>query len=95
MPEKPSVPRTPDQLAHDALQRRRQSDQPAYDPSGVDDWCDFTFMHRDYFAANRRVFDSKLLDLCLYNAPDSIAIADPKRGLRAPERLHKRRGHRR
>lgn len=49
-------------------------------PAGVDDWYDYTFMHRDYFAANRRVFDSKLLDLCLYNAPDSIAIADPKRG---------------
>jgi hypothetical protein len=48
--------------------------------AGVDDWYDFTFMHRDYFAANRRVFDSKLLDLCLYNAREPIAIADPKRG---------------
>jgi hypothetical protein len=48
--------------------------------AGVDDWHDYTFMHADYFAANQRVFNRKLIDLCLRKASDSETVADPRCG---------------
>jgi hypothetical protein len=39
--------------------------------AGVDAWEPWAHMHADYFAANQPVFNNKLIDLCLRNAPDS------------------------
>jgi hypothetical protein len=49
--------------------------------AGVDSWEDFSFMHADYFAANQKVFNDQLLDLCLRDAPDSVTVADPRCGV--------------
>ncbi len=48
--------------------------------AGVNAWEGYTFMHADYFAANQPVFNNELLDLCLRNAPDSVAFASPRCG---------------
>lgn len=48
--------------------------------AGTKAWMDYTFMHADYFAANQSVFNDKLLDLCLRNAPDSVTVADASCG---------------
>jgi len=49
--------------------------------AGIGTWEDYTFTHADYLAANHDVFDNKLIDLCLRNAPDSVTVADPRCGL--------------
>ncbi len=49
--------------------------------SGVDSWAPFgTHMHADYLAANQPVFNDRLIDLCLRNAPDSVTVAHPDCG---------------
>jgi hypothetical protein len=49
--------------------------------SGVDTWAPFgSAMHADYYAANQPVFNDRLLDLCLRNAPDSVTVAHPDCG---------------
>jgi hypothetical protein len=49
--------------------------------SGVDTWAPFSSaMHADYLAANQPVFNDRLLDLCLRNAPDSVTVAHPDCG---------------
>ena len=50
--------------------------------AGVNAWEGYTFMHADYFAANRPVFNNELLGLCLRNAPDSVTFASPRCGER-------------
>jgi hypothetical protein len=50
----------------------------------VNEWHRYTFMHADYFAANQPVFNNKLLDLCLRDAPDRVTVASPKCGKKAP-----------
>jgi len=52
--------------------------------AGVNEWHRYTFMHADYFAANQPVFNNKLLDLCLRDAPDRVTVASPKCGKKAP-----------
>ena len=47
---------------------------------GADSWAKYTFMHGDYLAANRPVFNRKLIGLCLRNAPDSVTVAHPRCG---------------
>jgi hypothetical protein len=37
-------------------------------------------MHADYLAANQPVFNDRLIDLCLRNAPDSVTSAHPDCG---------------
>ena len=37
-------------------------------------------MHADYFAANQPVFNDRLIDLCLRNAPDNVTVAHPECG---------------
>ena len=49
--------------------------------AGLGTWEDYTFMHADYLAANQDVFDNKLIDLCLRNAPDAVTVADARCGL--------------
>lgn len=41
----------------------------------MDAWEPWDHTHADYFAANRSVFNDKLLDLCLRNQPDSATPA--------------------
>src|SRR5829696_8509407 len=49
--------------------------------SGVDSWVPFgSEMHADYLAANQPVFNDRLIDLCLRNAPDSVTSAHPDCG---------------
>ena len=49
--------------------------------SGVDSWAPFgSAMHADYLAANQPVFNDRLIDLCLRNAPDSVTVAHPDCG---------------
>ena len=49
--------------------------------SGVDSWAPFgSEMHADYLAANQPVFNDRLIDLCLRNAPDSVTSAHPDCG---------------
>jgi hypothetical protein len=49
--------------------------------SGVDTWAPFgSEMHADYLAANQPVFNDRLIDLCLRNAPDSVTVAHPDCG---------------
>ena len=49
--------------------------------SGVDTWAPFgSAMHADYLAANQPVFNDRLIDLCLRNAPDSVDSAHPDCG---------------
>jgi hypothetical protein len=49
--------------------------------SGVDSWAPFgSAMHADYLAANQPVFNNRLIDLCLRNAPDSVTVAHPDCG---------------
>jgi hypothetical protein len=49
--------------------------------SGVDSWAPFgSAMHADYLAANQPVFNGRLIDLCLRNAPDSVTVAHPDCG---------------
>jgi hypothetical protein len=52
--------------------------------SGVNSWVPFgSEMHADYLAANQPVFNDRLIDLCLRNAPDSVTVAHPDCGLGA------------
>jgi hypothetical protein len=49
--------------------------------AGVNSWEHFsTGMHADYLAANQPVFKTRLIDLCLRNAPDSVTVAHPDCG---------------
>ena len=49
--------------------------------AGVDSWEPIgSAMHADYFAANQPVFNDRLIDLCLRNAPDSVTVAHPDCG---------------
>jgi uncharacterized protein DUF1996 len=48
--------------------------------SGVNAWAPWSHMHSDYFAANQPVLNTKLLGLCLRNAPDRVTVAHPKCG---------------
>lgn len=49
--------------------------------SGVDSWAPFgSAMHADYLAANQPVFNNRLIDLCLRNAPNSVTVAHPDCG---------------
>ena len=49
--------------------------KPLVVSGGVDTWEPYTAMHADYFAANQSVFNDRLIDLCLRNAPDSVTVA--------------------
>jgi hypothetical protein len=49
--------------------------------SGDGEWAPFgSEMHADYLAANQPVFNDRLIDLCLRNAPDSVDSAHPDCG---------------
>jgi hypothetical protein len=49
--------------------------------SGGNLWAPFgSEMHADYLAANQPVFNDRLIDLCLRNAPDSVTVAHPDCG---------------
>jgi hypothetical protein len=49
--------------------------------SGLDSWAPFgSAMHADYLGANQPVFNNRLIDLCLRNAPDSVTVAHPDCG---------------
>ena len=49
--------------------------------SGADTWAPFgSAMHADYLGANQPVFNNRLIDLCLRNAPDSVTVAHPDCG---------------
>jgi uncharacterized protein DUF1996 len=54
--------------------------KPLLVSGGVDVWEPWSFMHGDYFAANQSVFNDRLIDLCLRNAPDSVTVAHPECG---------------
>ena len=50
--------------------------------SGADTWAPFgSAMHADYLGANQPVFNDRLIDLCLRNAPDSVTSAHPDCGI--------------
>jgi hypothetical protein len=55
--------------------------------AGVNSWESWRSMHGDYLAANQRVFNRELLDLCLRDAPDSVTVADARCGERAPHNV--------
>jgi hypothetical protein len=41
--------------------------------AGTGEWEPWDHMHADYLAANQPVFNDRLLDLCLRDAPDSVS----------------------
>lgn len=48
--------------------------------AGVDAREPREHVHADYFVAHQDVFNDRLLDLCLRNAPDSVQVAHPDCG---------------
>jgi hypothetical protein len=43
--------------------------------AGVSSWEPWGHTHADYFAANQPIFNRRLIDLCLRNAPDDLSGA--------------------